>query len=136
MDFINNPYIAPAKTPDSVATIGEVKIIFTLVYNCIYIDENNTQYTDGRELLKNTVFDFGNVTINVEQTKNETTEIKYGEIEIVGTAGNPSTYNAYYVELGKHYKNDSNINVSAGDRAKWAIYKVVENGIEVQLNSL
>lgn len=135
MNIINNPYIAPAKTPNSVATIGEVKIIFTLVYNTSYDGSNNIVVTDGRELLKDSTFDFGNVTINVEQTKNETTEIKYGEIEVLDDNGYNS-YTAYYVELGEHYQNNDYAHITAGQKAKWAIYRVVENGKEVTLSSL
>lgn len=137
MDFINNPYIAPAQTPSSVATVGEVKIIFTLVYNTSYDESNNLVITDGRDLLKDSTFDFGNVTINVEQTKNEVTEIKYGDIEVFDTNNNCySTYPAYYVELGEHSKSIDDAHISAGQKAKWAIYRIVENGKEVILSSL
>lgn len=137
MDFINNPYIAPAKTPDSVATVGEVKIIFTLVYK-EEVGGSGT-FIDGREMLSSSPFDFGNVTLNVEQTKNTPTEIKYGEIVIYDSNGNINTYNAYYVEMGKYASWDANISdskIAEGDAAKWVIYRIVENGKEVTLNSL
>lgn len=136
MNIINNPYIAPAKTPDSVATVGEIKIIFTLVYYYDYDESINPVITDGRDLLKDSTFDFGNVTINVEQTKNETTEIKYGEIGFLDSENNYGSFDAYYVEMGKYDTDMANLKITTGDKMKWVIYKVVENGKEVALNSL
>ena len=136
MNIINNPYIASAKTPGSVATIGEVKIIFTLVYYFEYDDSVNAVITDGRDLLKDSTFDFGNVTINVEQTKNETTEIKYGEIGYMDSENNYGSFEAYYVEMGEYNRDLADLKITTGDKMKWVIYKIVENGKEVVLNSL
>ncbi len=133
MNIINNPYIAPAKTPGSVATIGEVKIIFTLVY---YYQTDGTTIVDGRDLLKDSTFNFGNVTINVEQTKNETTEIKYGEIGFLDSENNYCSFEAYYVEMGEYNRDMADLKITTGDKMKWVIYKIVENGKEVALNSL